>query len=79
MGLGILQFVFSIIAAGVLLTQAQPGRRLADAIATRLAGEQGTQLADLAHMTIRSVTRGILGVALISALTKRSGVDCLPA
>ena len=67
-GLGILQFVFSIITAGVLLAQAQPGRRVAYAIATRLAGEQGPELADLAHMTIRSVTRGILGVALIQAL-----------
>jgi predicted PurR-regulated permease PerM len=67
-GLGILQFVFAIITAGVLLTQAQPGRRVAYAIATRLAGERGAGLADLAHMTIRSVTRGILGVALIQAL-----------
>jgi predicted PurR-regulated permease PerM len=67
-GLGILQFVFAIITAGVLLTQAQPGRRVADAIATRLAGDRGAELADLAHMTIRSVTRGILGVALIQAL-----------
>jgi predicted PurR-regulated permease PerM len=67
-GLGILHFVFAIIIAGVLLAQAQPGRRAAYAIATRLAGEQGAELADLARMTIRSVTRGILGVALIQSL-----------
>jgi predicted PurR-regulated permease PerM len=80
-GLGILQFVFSIITAGVLLAQAQPGRRVAYAIATRLAGERGPELADLAHMTIRSVTRGILGVALIQALLAGLGflVVGLPA
>lgn len=67
-GLGILQFVFAIIIAGVLLAQARPGHRAAYAIAIRLAGERGAELADLAHMTIRSVTRGILGVALIQSL-----------
>jgi predicted PurR-regulated permease PerM len=67
-GLGILQFVFAIIIAGVLLAQARSSRRGAYAVATRLAGERGTELADLAHMTIRSVTRGILGVALIQSL-----------
>lgn len=68
LSLGILQFVFAIIIAGVLLAQARPSHRAAYAVATRLAGERGAELADLAHMTIRSVTRGILGVALIQSL-----------
>jgi predicted PurR-regulated permease PerM len=42
-----------------------------------VAGEHGSLLADLAEATVRSVTRGILGVALIQALL--SGVGLLVA
>ena len=38
------------------------------AIATRLAGERGADYAELVQATVRSVTRGILGVALIQSL-----------
>jgi predicted PurR-regulated permease PerM len=67
-GFGILQFVIAIIIAGVLLAHASGGHDAADAIATRLAGERGKGLADLAETTVRSVARGILGVALIQSL-----------
>ncbi len=67
-GFGILQFVFAIIISGVLLTYAKGGERAADAIAVRLMGEQGTKFADLAGATVRSVSRGILGVALIQSI-----------
>jgi predicted PurR-regulated permease PerM len=67
-GFGILQFVFAIIIAGVLMTQANGASRTAHALSTRLAGEQHTDLVDLAEKTVRSVASGILGVALIQAL-----------
>jgi predicted PurR-regulated permease PerM len=67
-GLGILQFAAAIIIAGVLLTHAAGGGRVAHAIAVRLAGESGTTYADLGQATLRSVARGILGVALIQSL-----------
>jgi predicted PurR-regulated permease PerM len=67
-GLGILQFTAAIIIAGVLLPRAGAGHHAARAIATRLAGGRGTDFADLAEATVRSVTRGILGVALIQSL-----------
>jgi predicted PurR-regulated permease PerM len=67
-GFGILQFVFAIIIAGVLMTQANGASRAAHALSTRLAGEQHTDLVDLAEKTVRSVASGILGVALIQAL-----------
>jgi predicted PurR-regulated permease PerM len=68
LGVGLLQFVFAIVIAGVLLTQDEAGRRATYAIARRLAGERGVQFAQLAEATVRSVTRGILGVAFIQAV-----------
>jgi predicted PurR-regulated permease PerM len=68
LGLGLLQFIFAIVIAGVLLVQDEAGSRAACAIARRLAGERGVQFAQLAEATVRSVTRGILGVALIQSL-----------
>ena len=68
LGIGVLQFVLAIIIAGVLLANAQGGGQTARAIATRLAGERGTDYAELGQATLRSVARGILGVALIQSL-----------
>jgi predicted PurR-regulated permease PerM len=68
LGLGVLQFVVAIIIAGVLLAHAQGGGRAANAIATRFAGEKGKDYAALGQATVRSVARGILGVALIQSL-----------
>jgi predicted PurR-regulated permease PerM len=68
LGLGILQFVIAIIIAGVLLPNAQGGGDAARAIASRLAGERGPDYAELGQATVRSVARGILGVALIQSL-----------
>jgi len=66
-GFGILQFVFALVIAGAILAHAEPAQTAAYAIAARLAGPRGADLAELAEATVRSVTRGILGVALIQA------------
>ena len=68
LGLGTLQFVIAIIIAGVFLANAQGSGDAARAIATRLAGERGADYAELGQATVRSVARGILGVALIQSL-----------
>jgi predicted PurR-regulated permease PerM len=67
-GVGILKFLVSIIIAGVLLANAVGGGRAARTIAGRLSGEQGISAVELAVATVRSVTLGILGVALIQAI-----------
>jgi len=66
-GWGLLQFVIAILIAGVLLANASSGSRVTEAIATRLAGDKGVEFARLMELTVRSVTRGILGVALIQS------------
>lgn len=73
-GLGILQFVIAIIIAGVLLAHATGGYQTARAIFCRLADERGEELVDLAGNTVRSVARGILGIALIQSLLAGVGM-----
>ena len=68
LGIGLLQFSLALMIAGLLLAHADNSARAAQAIAQRLAGEKGASLARLAEATVRSVTRGILGVALIQSL-----------
>lgn len=67
-GFALLQFVVAIIIAGVFLANAEASGALARALAARLAGERGADFATLSEATVRSVTRGILGVALIQSL-----------
>jgi predicted PurR-regulated permease PerM len=80
-GFGILQFVFAIIIAGILLANAESGEQAADSISVRLLGDQGWKYADLAQATVRGVARGILGVALIQSILAGLGflVIGLPA
>jgi predicted PurR-regulated permease PerM len=72
-GFGILQFLLAILIAGALLAHAERGSRMTHAIAARLVGRRGPEFADLAQDTVRSVARGILGVALIQALVAGLG------
>lgn len=66
-GMGVLQFVLSIIIAGVLLAYSGPIGDAADQIFTKLAGENGKSFAVTIISTVRSVVKGILGVAVIQA------------
>lgn len=64
-GMGILQFVLSVIIAGVLLTYSESGGLFTDKFFKRVIGDQGAQLLELCNNTIRNVAKGVLGVALI--------------
>jgi len=67
-GVALLQFVAAIIIAGILLAHDEAGKRAAGAIAARLAEERGLGLSGLARDTVRSVARGILGVAFLQSM-----------
>jgi predicted PurR-regulated permease PerM len=74
-GVGILQFIISIIIAGVLLVYAHGGSQLIEAIAGRILGEKsGRDFVDIAGATIRSVAQGVLGVALIQSILAGIGL-----
>jgi predicted PurR-regulated permease PerM len=67
-GLGVLQFFVSIIIAGFLLGNSGQCARVSRSVAIRFFGNKGAEFEALAAATVRSVTNGILGVALIQSL-----------
>ena len=67
-GFGLIQFVLSILIAGLLLANAGVSQRYTSAFATRLAGEKGAEFVEIAAKTVNGVTRGILGVAIIQGI-----------
>ncbi len=66
-GIGILHFILAIFIAGVMLAKSEVAGNVAHGIAHRLAGPHGSRFAELAIAVVRSVSRGILGVAMIQA------------
>ena len=72
-GLAVLQWILSIVIAGVLLANVPSGTKASHSLASRLFGEKGPEFEHLAGATIRSVTTGILGVALIQSVLAAVG------
>ena len=66
--LTVLQFVLSILVTGVLLANASGCATATRSLSTRLLGDRGPEFEELAESTIRSVTNGILGVAVIQTV-----------
>ena len=77
----IVQLLISIVLSGVLLANAQAAYEVTRSLANRLFGEQGPEFQRLVGSTIRSVTNGVLGVALIQTVFAAAGffVVGLPA
>lgn len=67
-GLTVLQFILSVVVAGILLANAQTAYELTSSLCRRIFGDKGPELQQLMGSTIRSVTTGILGVALIQSV-----------
>ena len=63
--IGVLQFIGSIIIAGIMLAYSREGGDMVIKIFVRLAGEKGAHFAEISKMTIRNVVKGILGVAIV--------------
>jgi predicted PurR-regulated permease PerM len=70
---GLVQFALSIIIAGVFMANATGGGKMAKDLFVRLAGERGTDFADISKKTVRNVVKGILGVAIIQSLLAGTG------
>jgi len=66
-GFTVLQFFISILVSGALLANSVPIAKLTRALCIRIFGEKGPEYQQLVGSTIRSVTFGILGVALIQS------------
>jgi predicted PurR-regulated permease PerM len=72
-GLSVLQFLVSILIAGFLLANSGQGAEVSRKFAVHLFGNKGAEYEALAGATVRSVTTGILGVALIQSLLAALG------
>jgi predicted PurR-regulated permease PerM len=66
-GLAMVQWVLSIIVAAVLLANATSAAKVTRLLANRLFGDKGPEFERLGAATVRSVTTGIIGVALIQS------------
>ena len=67
LGVTLLQLLLSIVVSGVLLANAQAAYAMTRSLFDRLFGEKGLELHELVGSTIRSVTFGIIGVAIIQS------------
>jgi len=65
---GMMQIAASVVIAGVSLMYAKSGYGLNSRIAEKFLPGRGQQLTDISISTIRSVTNGVLGVAVIQAV-----------
>lgn len=63
----LIQFILAILLAGFLLANSRSNAELVSLLFRRIFGSKGPEFESLTETTIRSVTNGILGVALIQS------------
>ncbi|MFI5135459.1 MAG: AI-2E family transporter [Chitinophagales bacterium] len=73
-GKGILLLAAAIIASGVLLAYGTAAGNFGRSLFVRLAGDRGKEMFSVAEVTVRNVTKGILGVAFIQAMFAGAGL-----
>jgi len=71
---GALQFVISMIIAGVFLAGVEGTTKAMHRVMTRLVGEKGEDFLVLSTATVRSVAVGVLGIAVIQSLLAGLGM-----
>ena len=67
-GKGIVMFALAVIVSGVLLAYANPSGNFIKSLIVKLIGNMGTEMNELAVVTVRNVAKGILGVAFIQSM-----------
>ena len=68
-GGGLLQFLASLVVAGIMMAFGESGARAVRSIFERVVdGPRGAEFVDLSTATIRAVAKGVLGVAFIQAI-----------
>jgi predicted PurR-regulated permease PerM len=74
LGTAIVQTIFSLIIAGILMMTSEGGGKVARDTARRLAGDDGPPMVDTGIDTIRSVVKGVILVAAIQSLLSAVGM-----
>ncbi|MGY5811436.1 AI-2E family transporter [Rhizobium sp. LEGMi198b] len=68
LGGGVLSFIASVLLCGCFLVARQQLVTSVNLVVARIAGNRGTDFVRLASMTVRNVSRGIIGIALLQTL-----------
>lgn len=68
LGGNILSFIASVLLAGVFLVASSRLVAAVDALARKIAGKRGSDYLRLASMTVRNVSRGVIGIALLQTI-----------
>jgi len=66
-GTGILEFLVSVIVAGMLLSWGPPLAAATTQLARKIDTTRGERFVDMAAATIRTVSRGVIGISLLQA------------
>ncbi len=72
--LGIFMVIISTVIAGVFLAKSEESSAIAESIITRVAGDKGMEITNLATATIRGVMQGVVGVAVIQSILAAIGM-----
>ncbi len=72
-GQGVLEFVVSIIVAGIMLVYAESLGSFSKKVLTKVAGANGEYFASVTAVTIRNVFKGVMLVALAQAAMAAAG------
>jgi predicted PurR-regulated permease PerM len=67
-------FALAILISGLMMAKADPAIAGLEALAGRLAGDQGAEMVSISGATIRSVVQGVLGVAVIQSIASGIGM-----
>lgn len=73
-GIGLLQFMVSMIIAAAFLASAEKVSKSMHRLANRLSPDQGEELLKMSVNTVRSVSVGVIGIAFIQALAGGLGM-----
>jgi len=73
-GLGALEFLASVIVAGLLLPSAPSLVDGVKRVFRRIDADRGDAFVDMAGVTIRTVSRGVIGISLLQALLAGIGL-----
>lgn len=71
--IAVIQWIFSILIAGAFLANSTKAATLGRSLGSYFFGDKGKDFEDLACSTVRSVTRGIIGVAFIQSFLAAIG------
>lgn len=72
--LSLLEFLLATVLAGFLFVQGKSLATMLERLASLIAGKSGEELVHIAGLTIRSVTIGVMGTALIQSVLTALGL-----